>query len=126
MTETQTILANELRIGNWVNTSVEPTLLTDYNKVKEITSDALVCENVGACDWSDITPIPLTPEILEKAGFEDDLPWKKNNFCLDSECRFHVVDGTGYGVIIARQIKFVHQLQNLYFALTGEELEINL
>lgn len=77
-------------------------------------------------DWpiEDFDPIPLTPEWLERLGFIDDLPWAKGNFRVDSENRFHVVDGTGYSVIVARNIEYVHQLQNLYFALTGEELTI--
>ena len=27
-------------------------------------------------------------------------------------------------IVIGKQIKYVHELQNLYFALTGEELKI--
>lgn len=68
--------------------------------------------------------IPLTAEWLKRLGFVDKLPWEIGAFRLDGENRFIVVDASGYGVIVARQVVYVHQLQNLYFALTGQELEI--
>ena len=72
-------------------------------------------------------PIPLTEEWLLKFGFEEKS--KSKNFYLGN-FRFHIskpanYDGfifcDGYDVITDR-IKYVHQLQNLYFALIGEEL----
>lgn len=47
-------------------------------------------------------PIPLTHEIVHKANYHP-TQWS-----------------------ILSQIKYVHQLQNLHFALTGKELEIEL
>ena len=69
-------------------------------------------------------PITLTEEILLKCGFVnwdkvDDcyiikglIIWKCNEMFLCYKNGVH--------------IKYLHQLQNLYFALTNEELEINL
>ena len=55
------IAANELRIGNWV---------IDRH------GNRIACTGVTICgvEYGDspIEPIPLTPEILEKAGFEAD------------------------------------------------------
>lgn len=69
-------------------------------------------------------PIPLTPEILEKCGFEDKNPWQRDNIVIDSESRLIIVDQTGYGVIVARDVTYLHRLQNIFYALKGQELEI--
>jgi hypothetical protein len=74
-----------------------------------------------------VSPIPLTTEILEKCGFERDTVTKTEVYRfpklslmrgLDNEYRFFDIKSA--------PIKYLHQLQNLYFALTGEELTINL
>ena len=93
-------------------------------------------------------PIPLTKEWLLKFGFwrwrAGSRSWIINESVLDkigttthrfylatSSKKYAVKTGyyyearTGYyPSTFLRYIKYVHQLQNLYFALTGEELEI--
>lgn len=78
-----------------------------------------------------IEPIPLTEEWLLKFGFS-----KKENkeywFKEDSMIRFALLDNVlhcsigddEYGILYNR-LKYVHQLQNLFFALTNKELTIN-
>lgn len=84
-----------------------------------------------------IDPIPLTPEILENIGFEN-FPsgsldrWKLVRFYLESsmhskevfQFRWENMDNTGSAP--TTKIKYLHQLQNLYFALCGEELKVHL
>jgi hypothetical protein len=74
---------------------------------------------LGECTLSldDIEPIPLTEEWLLRLGFNG---WDKGNFTMVlSNGNF-----IEFGYVIAKNIKHVHQLQNLYFALTNEELTI--
>lgn len=81
-------------------------------------------------DLNKYEPIPLTEEWLVKFGFTKD----KNLFFHD-KCSYIQSDayncGGGFGYCLNDEkidflhIKYVHQLQNLYFALTGEELTIN-
>lgn len=63
------IKANELRLGNWVKydnryfqihsiADVFPTLNTDEF-------------GIGVVDYNNISPVELTPEILEAAGFDN-------------------------------------------------------
>lgn len=131
------IRINELRIGNKV--LFRDGLKGNWHKVVVsgiIGSDKISHHPqiwysskmlVGSTnDLECIKPIPLTEEILLKCGFKDKLPWEKGNIILDSENRLSVVDSTGYGVIAARNVIYLHQLQNLYFVLTGKELEVKL
>ncbi|MDM1299938.1 hypothetical protein HXZ94_15690 [Empedobacter falsenii] len=76
------------------------------------------------------TPITLTEEILLKCGFEKredgDYNLFKNSevdIVICSDFNSWKCDGINFSV---NYIKHLHQLQNLYFALTGEDLEINI
>jgi hypothetical protein len=65
--------------------------------------------------------IPLTEEWLVYFGFEKSTGriFKKNGILIISDVIFEVFLGS---VIV--KLQYVHQLQNLYFALTDEELEL--
>lgn len=136
--------AKELRIGNyvWVSYPQEIDLKTE-TKGHEICKIISINEN-GTVDllgvefpkttWRNATfskPIPLTEEWLVRFGFrfvERDYEGY-NQFIKDSfesiyiteknEFRYSSYKPCGY-----TDLKYVHQLQNLYFALTGEELTI--
>jgi hypothetical protein len=68
------------------------------------------------------TPIPLAPEILEAAGFE-----KGNDFWIYKGWKlWH--DGKGFYHINTEtftQFDYLHQIQNYYFAISQEELQID-
>jgi len=113
------IQPNELRIGNYVNTE---------NGVKRVST-------VSVDGWSMhkvCETIPLTEEWLLKFGFV------YNGWNYDFEnLRFHAQSKSRNGeffntefyikkglemILVSFNINYVHQLQNIYFALTGEEL----
>ena len=117
--------ASELRIGNLIEFwSVYDTVIL-INSINEDTSYANVYLN-------EIKPIPLTEEWLLKFGFE--IIWDSKyltQYTLQSNMMFHYELDKPKNIWYARfgkyeleHIKYVHQLQNLYFALTGEELTI--
>lgn len=119
--------ANELRIGNWLHSN-----LTD--KDFQITAED-ICNIVNYP--SNVTGIPLTTEWLLKFWFEYNSPencWQINSgMCIykayyNKERAIHAFGVAHYGLDgvnnFAWDIKLVHQIQNLYFALTGTEPEI--
>jgi hypothetical protein len=67
-------------------------------------------------------PIPLTEEWLLRFGFEK----KYKNYEMGDFMFFKgSCSRISYKLsLIGINIKHVHQLQNLYFALTGEELKL--
>lgn len=70
----------------------------------------------------DIEPIPLNEEWLVSFGFEENgIYLSKGNLLFHKE--HGLWSWFGNYIIIPRS---VHQLQNLYFALTGEELILKL
>ena len=139
--------ASELRIGNYVNTpraDQNPFRIDYFDIDKVYQNNGTYKTDFGGIEYTipfhpltwdlkDCSPIPLTPEILEKAGFEK--KYDGDYFTLPDElCKggwdkrfiyylpyFNLSTYTGN-----IQIAHLHQLQNLYFALTGQELAINL
>ena len=121
--------ANELRIGNLINTPYEKEA-----KMKSIVEDDswggyYIVTNNNKTSITVVKPIPLTEECLLKFGFEarKDVFFKFGGYAhmISLNKNFDT-----YRVEIVNQsisrIKYVHQLQNLYFALTGEELNFEL
>ena len=110
--------ANELRIGNWVSNGEIGF---------QITSKDIYHRDVRVYG-SFIKGIPITPEWLQRFGFEKigngwQLDVEINHYCLYSESGKYV-DLFVFSDEVGQQCQYIHQLQNLYFALTGEELEI--
>jgi len=112
--------ANELRIGNLV--AYEPTI-DDWEEI------IVKCGNIIQCEISpdSFIPIPLTEEWLLKFGFEKN---DNNQFILmegsvdilfNKDLNGWTCDGINFSI---NMTEYVHQLQNLYFALTGEELKL--
>ena len=112
--------ASELRIGNWVE-FIQPKKGM-YTTVQAITFEINVEKS--------FKPIPLTEEWLLKFGFEErgesfhlkdfsiELIGEDGRWCTYIFDEYHAVECS------LSLIKYVHSLQNLYFALTGEELTL--
>lgn len=127
------IQANELMIGNWVkfHSKFEKVTLIDGDGYINLSqSDIIPDSSIG------LSGIPLTEEILLKCGFEviDDNPKQKPHYkgdilfkVLDFEFTNSMCDGFKCYQINNGEtiIKSLHQLQNLFHALTGQELTIN-
>lgn len=115
--------ANELRIGN---------LVYDNERIYQIYSGT---EIGNKHNDNNFKPIPLTEEWLVKFGFKKvgeyyDKAFNGGALRID-EVQIMIFKGSDYALNIAMdydciilpiEVKHVHQLQNLYFALTGEEL----
>lgn len=114
---------NELRIGNLVWSNYGPyDRLEDY--VVLIHEDFLLTKGHGKSNiaFHFIEPIPLTEEWLLKFGFEN---WDRGAWV--NKTSLHKQDGLFWCHTYHLNemcIEHVHQLQNLYFAFTGEELTI--
>lgn len=114
--------ANELRIGNFVGDIGN----IPYQVYPQTILSLWQMEISGKIPL-DVNPIPLTEEWLVKFGFTKSLA----NGTIYCKARFMeiIYDSDIYLSFSGNRgklnIKHVHQLQNLYFALTGEELIAN-
>lgn len=98
------IAPQELRLGNWININ-------------------LIANKNGKSTYE---PIELNEDWLLKLGYERD----KNEYCVSGFDRFNVYQTVKGSYIFCadeksiRYVRYVHELQNIFFALTGEELTI--
>jgi hypothetical protein len=124
--------ANELRLGNLCEYFIQDNVEKDYwvkNKID--IQDLELCLKEKEYFNKLYQPIPLTPEILEKCGFYFEKHWYKRIANLDfficslgNMDEFYLLQFGSCGIM--PPCKYLHQLQNLYFALTGEELTVNI
>ena len=124
-------LASHLRIGN----------LLYYKNTKYIAKVELIhnkhfdCRDEHGCFTpnGDYEPIPLSEDVLLKCGAREynrsdysikyEIDTKTNHInILYKKNRILVF----FGMCYLTDIKHLHQLQNLYYALTGEELEVSI
>lgn len=110
------IQANELRIGNLVNSKNDGIIYITNISEKNVAVIEAHCYNYIPINL--ISPIPITEEWyyklekqLIKSGFEYSHSKITN--------RLFIYIGN-----FTCQCSFIHQLQNLYFALTGAELTV--
>lgn len=113
----------ELRINNWVRLK-DSDPIENY-QVTQILERGINSGRVGML-YDMVEPIPLTKEWLVRFGFEYgfDGNLTKGQLTIEKHLNggwLRILDGTWSDGI---KIEHVHQLQNLYFALTGEELEL--
>jgi hypothetical protein len=129
--------AQELRIGNLVNHT------TGQCKVVGFYGEIFRAENINKIELKsnvfNLQPIPLTEEWLLKFGFEKLNTTMSGCFVFQKGLwRVAIkvnIEETYEWVLWHERIspptwclsrfEYVHQLQNLYFALTGEELILN-
>ncbi len=112
--------ASDLRIGNWVN----------GNKPYQVTITELVTQDYHdkVTFTSYLEPIPLTEDWLLKFGFEKINHIHGYSFYSLSKSKKHIQGieiyerRTAYKGFSVKHCEYVHQLQNLYYALTGQEL----
>lgn len=115
--------ASELRIGNYVIDNCD-------GNVCQITSGKMIDDGLPF-----MRPIPLAEQWLLDFGFTDDGIVYMYDVAIDFKITLVPADGfypqiekasdTGWGCINLPKIDYVHQLHNLYYSLTGEELTLS-
>ena len=125
------ILPNELRIGSIISDifseSTQPFTITKLLQNKCYYKPG--SNAVYDCKYENLKPIPLTEEWLLKFGFQIDETYvSEQNPYLDyikDEVRISMpYYSFEFGDGAFMELKYVHQLQNLYFSLTARELTV--
>ena len=126
---------NELRLNNLVMVNYKTDLLSKVTWIQEGSINVIFDRqpdlvNGVVCSVNDLIPIPLTEEWLLKAGFEKSF---KNDYWFsikigDKRLLVSILGNIEIEKWDRTMINFlsicqyIHQLQNLYFSLCGEEL----
>lgn len=111
----------ELRIGN---------IIQDINsKITRLLPNRCSYKrgeiNIYSLEYDKINPVELTESLLFKFDFKKGVVYGYENENIQiNNIRNQYFIIYFYTKIIARKIKFVHELQNIFFELTGKELTI--
>jgi hypothetical protein len=123
------ISSTELRIGNLIY-SITGTIFA-------LSAEDIRCIDDGE-DNDMCAPIPITEELLLKAGFGMNQFTENGSqqlhadfdvfrlYLRDGEVSIHYNTGQGWFPVLVHGIKYIHRLQNIFFELCGEELTFNL
>lgn len=140
---------NELRIGNYVK-FYDPINGTNIYKVYNIDDRGSVSRvsledkgQLASCTVEDIEPIELTRDILInigfKRGYNEIYSMALCTDCYDCYVSYQNVSNNKYSfvaygykngelkrLIRLDNIQYLHELQNVFFSFTNQELEVNL
>lgn len=137
------IKPEDLRIGNWLQFEDKPVQVESIDPLRELPERNLKC-SIQIKEWltdkhytytgkwlNRFEPLQLTPEWLENCGFVKD----RNGWHLPNT-QFSLTDNLfpcwldrmlwpgGLPDFNNIQLQYVHQLQNMFYTLTGKEIQI--
>ena len=137
--------AKELRIGNYLSGNNDPEMqVFSINPINGVEMGFIGMQEDESIDYglwyynlSELKPIPLTEEWLLKFGCRKLTAEKHICYCIEINEQISiyisidklVLVEVGIGeddneyLSIIDYVQMVHQLQNLYFSLSGKELE---
>ena len=119
---------SELKLGDWVLVGGSPIKIDELVEgIDELTVYDDETNEIENYSYDDLSPIPLTSEILEKNGWkEDDEIWGIDYtfghlhiefFSNGKEIEAMVSVTDDRDVCCLRQIKYIHQLQHILWTL---------
>ena len=144
--KTKELKSTDLRIGNYLkrNNKIVKVTGLSRNEVKYTDND----KGETIYDIMFFQPIELTEEILLNIGFEkgDTAPryqryyWEvycengkslrlSYDFYYDEQRRLNITFRNREGIeneVKKYEVKYIHELQNAYYCLTSQELEVKL
>ena len=125
----------ELRIGNIVEVNhyeygdmfASVTSINDVGDLCLHLLDERFTKEEYECTMNEVTPIPITDELLLKNGFEQCDYMFKTLFMemYEVENGWHLhIDNEHFETALSITIKYIHDLQNAYYLAIGKEFEI--
>lgn len=120
----QQILQNSIVYNNYLQVDKEET--GSYSSAV-LSYAAKVVEVIEEEEYPNLKPIPLTTQLLKGCGFRN---FKREEWILSFDRSHADFDFTTEGLkmrepaAFQKPIKYLHQLQNVFFALTGNELKV--
>lgn len=125
----------DLRVGNYILSGNVARVVSIGNKSQEFEQIELETEEDFTWGFRDsYEGLPLTKKLLEKCGFKKEGDWAVLYFEPRMGIRFYNFNSAECDLIQDDKfigfknshIQYLHQLQNLHFALTNTELNVKL
>jgi len=115
----------DLRVGNYVMLSIsslkEEKLIQMYGQIHTLSESDIKIGDGVSCEITDLFGVELTPEYMVELGFYP-------TYFIDGSFATWDINGQSwfnknYELIwFNKKILYIHEVQNIYFSLTGKEL----
>jgi hypothetical protein len=122
------MMKNEFRIGNLVDCD---GVVFKVFGIDEFGLDVESGYEITYIEYDEIQRIKLTEKWLIRFGFKNDVVCNKWERSIDDRCCIVIYKDLSFAIGVpyemagtSLEIGYVHQLQNLWFALAGKELEL--
>jgi len=122
----------EVRVGNKIMFSDDSSIF-EVSGIHEFGLDVVNDIEETYIEYDQFEPIPLTEELLLKCGFEyTDEEKEFLQLSVFRTFKLNADNSDNFSSVTFRindttiEITSIHQLQNIFFALTNQELKINL
>jgi hypothetical protein len=125
------IKASEFRIGNLIHYQIKETRQWEVVAVNATDFPFLQLAEKNDSVEVHYKPILIMPDLIVKSGFikpivdGKEIPFYKKSRYTIFELTPGVFEFSVDGSIIFKKLEYLHQLQNLYYFLTGDELVID-
>jgi len=122
--------AKDYRIGNLVQIDYDDRVF-EIHTIADTYPTLNTSEfGIGVVEWYNIKPIKITEEWLLKMGFRKDIETDYSWFLIYNSSDIFNYDIGDHTICVRQSWEFgkrmyVHELQNLFYVLTKEELKIN-
>lgn len=113
--------STELRIGNIVSYEATAHVIREIHGEKCLHTWNKSGGDRYYSTYEEIEGFPITPEWLERFGWTDSYSEVSGYYYDDGYLSTSI--GDSYKVN-TKPLKFIHEIQNLYWCLCGKELEI--
>jgi hypothetical protein len=116
---------NELRLDNWVRW--DGPLYKEHARIICVAKEEVMFACGDTATYNELKPIRLTRKLLKQIGCDY---FGKDNDGIDryelNGFEILVSGNECYNLQSGRHFKSLHQLQNLYYQLKGEDIKITL
>ena len=120
---------SELRIGNWVMYNPNELIEDPFAEpMPQYPFRIESGEHIDLSVYGGYHPIPITDEILKAVGAVDwgYGQWEIGDLELEKVGTLYYPAVNVFEYTVSEGMKYLHQLQNMYYCWEGKELEVNL
>ena len=127
------ITLEELRIGNYISVDSTVRKICSLKNDDNLQGKWIGFENNNDCEYESASSerldgVKITNELLQKMGFNFDSHFKlwkhtrpDKTYSIELDNDYFPLDFSHHPIV--RNLTCIHQLQNLFFSIQGQELE---
>lgn len=125
---------NEIRRGNVVAYKGKPATLFFVDKITATQATVIGIKDNASHTYTigNIVGVPITPDLCQKLGLENILPGLpdfvlpidgRSQIAVTEDRAFYAFSQNNFNFWADKPLMFLHEIQNVYFLLSGKELD---